>query len=202
MKLIVITPPHFLREEARLIVGLLERGADRIHLRKPGSDKKEMAFLIEQIPRQMRQQLSVHEHFDLAGQYGLGGIHLNTRAPFPPQGYTGILSRSCHSINEVTQYKPESDYLFLSPIFDSISKEGYKAAFSKEELDWAMRAGVIDRKVVALGGVTAQHIGSLKQWHFGGMAMLGEVWKDYHDVQDTAELYHRFEQARAQASSN
>ena len=201
MKLIVITPPYFFSQEACIIAGLLERGADRIHLRKPGSDVEGMTRLIEAIPRRLRQHLTLHDHFHLALRYGVGGIHLNSRNPLPPKDYRGLLSCSCHSTEEVTRHKPMADYLFLSPIFDSLSKEGYQAAFAEEELDWAMRAGIIDCKVMALGGVTAQHVPQLRQWNFGGMAMLGGVWQDFHDGDDASEVYRRFDDVRRMVSA-
>ena len=66
--------------------------------------------------------------------------------------------------------------MFLSPIFDSISKQGYAAAFTKEELADASRRGVIDERVIALGGVTPKHLGELARIGFGGGAFLGHVW--------------------------
>ena len=76
------------------------------------------------------------------------------------------------------------NYVFLSPIFDSISKEGYGAAFSPEVLRDAASKQIIDNKVVALGGIEASHINALKEWHFGGAAFLGDIWNriDYKDV--------------------
>ena len=201
MKIIIITSPGFLKGEAQLLINLLERGADRIHLRKPESKEGELIQLIEKIPAALHPRLSIHEHFSLIHKYALGGIHLNRRNPLPPQGYNGILSCSCHSTQEVKLHKDKMNYLFLSPIFDSISKTGYKSAFNEEELDWAMRAGIIDKKVVALGGITAKHIKKLLQWHFGGFAMLGEIWQEYHDISDAPELYKRFEQAKMQIQS-
>lgn len=69
------------------------------------------------------------------------------------------------------------DYVFLSPIFDSISKSGYRSAFSYARLRDAADRGVIDEKVVALGGVTFDKIPLLSSLHFGGAAMLGAIWK-------------------------
>ena len=77
--------------------------------------------------------------------------------------------RSCHSLEEVCQYKNHMDYVFLSPVFDSISKQGYRAAFSIETLEQAR--GIIDEKVFALGGVTLDKITILEQLHFGGIAV-------------------------------
>ena len=73
------------------------------------------------------------------------------------------------------KYKNDYDYLFLSPIFDSISKVGYKSAFTEDMLKDASAKGVIDEKVVALGGVTFNRIPYLKELNFGGAAMMGAL---------------------------
>lgn len=68
------------------------------------------------------------------------------------------------------------DYVFLSPIFDSISKEGYNHAFSNRDLEDASQSGIINNKVIALGGVIPEYIPQLKAWNFGGCAFLGGIW--------------------------
>ena len=73
-------------------------------------------------------------------------------------------------------FADEFDYVFLSPVFDSISKAGYKAGFSMEELQEASSRGIIDEKVVALGGVTFDSIPYLKRLGFGGAAMIGSIY--------------------------
>ena len=88
----------------------------------------------------------------------------------------GFRTRSCHSLEEVRHYKKEYDYLFLSPIFDSITKVGYRAGFREEELQEASMKGIIDEKVVALGGVTFESIDFLKGLNFGGVAMIGGIY--------------------------
>ena len=69
------------------------------------------------------------------------------------------------------------DYVFLSPIFDSISKRGYRSQFSLTELQKAAAEGIIDSKVVALGGITKDKLPLLQSLHFGGAAMLGAIWE-------------------------
>jgi thiamine-phosphate pyrophosphorylase len=64
----------------------------------------------------------------------------------------------------------------LSPVFDSISKGGYKAGFPEEILIGAADKGFIDNKVVALGGISSSNIQSVKKLGFGGVAVLGTVW--------------------------
>ena len=92
-----------------------------------------------------------------------------------PVDYQGTRTRSCHSFDEVVRYKHECDYLFLSPIFDSISKSGYHSNFSHDELLEASKSGVIDNRVIALGGVTFDKLPYLKSLHFGGVAMMGAL---------------------------
>jgi thiamine-phosphate pyrophosphorylase len=65
----------------------------------------------------------------------------------------------------------------LSPIFDSISKQGYHAAFTCKQIEEARLQGLIDERVMALGGVTFSKIEEVKQMGFGGAMILGDAWK-------------------------
>ena len=84
---------------------------------------------------------------------------------------------SCHTLEEVSRNKLKSDYVFLSPIFDSISKQGYHSAFTRKQIAEAHRQGLIDERVMALGGVTFSKIEEVKQMGFGGAMILGDAWK-------------------------
>ena len=65
-------------------------------------------------------------------------------------------------------------YVFLSPIFDSISKQGYKAAFPLQQLRMiALEAPVA---VVGLGGVTARNMPLLREAGLSGAAFLGYLF--------------------------
>jgi thiamine-phosphate pyrophosphorylase len=75
------------------------------------------------------------------------------------------------------RYKSDYDYLFLSPIFHSISKIGYGSHFTSNELQRASNEGVIDSRVVALGGVTPDKVDYLKRLGFGGVAMCGAIYR-------------------------
>lgn len=179
MKAIAITLPDIIDGDARMIVSAIERGYDRVHLRKPSASVEEIMGIIEKIPHEYRDRVTLHEHHILAEIFGLGGIHLNHRFSDIPNDYQGLISRSCHSLEEIATYKDQCDYLFLSPIYDSISKAGYCSNFSAEELAAAGRNGIIDSKVIALGGVTRDKFPELESWGFGGGAMLGAVWSEH-----------------------
>lgn len=183
MKIIVITRPDFFEGEMQLVNRLFEHGMERLHLRKPGGAKQELAEWIAGIHPQFRQRIVLHDHHELARDCALGGIHLNSRNPDIPlwaererAARPFTLSRSCHSIAEVQQHRDTLDYMFLSPIYDSISKEGYGAAFSRLELEEARAAGLLADKVYALGGISADKLPELTAMGFRGAAVLGDLW--------------------------
>lgn len=177
---IVLSLPYFISGEEEKYASLLDSTkVDLIHIRKPHSTLEELDSLVRKIPAQYYNRIVLHEHFELAERYHLRGVHLNSRCPHPPKGWIGTISRSCHSIAEVVEWKPKLSYLSLSPIFDSISKEGYMSAFSKEVLHEAVINGIIDQKVLALGGVTFRNLPLVKEIGFGGGMILGDAWKEY-----------------------
>lgn len=190
MKWIAITSPEFLSGEATFIGKLFLQGLDLLHLRKPEASLEAYKQLLLQIPEQWHNRIVLHEHFELAEEYKLHGIHLNRRCSVVPNAYHGSISCSCHTIEEVITQKDSKDYVFLSPIFDSISKVGYHAAFSPTSLKQAAIENVIDEKVIALGGITANNIPLVKEWHFGGVALLGDIWKRMSDPQVDEYLMH------------
>ena len=176
MRFIAITTPEVDNKDLLLIKRLLEGGIDIIHLRKPESDIHACRQLLKALTKEERERIIVHDFPELYDEFSLKGIHINRNVSSLPNDYIGFRTRSCHSLEEVRHYKKEYDYLFLSPIFDSISKVGYRAGFRKEELQEASMKGIIDEKVVALGGVTFESIAYLKGLNFGGVAMIGGIY--------------------------
>lgn len=177
MKIIAITTPRVTDDDAPIIRHLIHEGVDIVHLRKPESTIDECRKLLTELTAEQRSKIVVHDYAELYFEYSLQGIHLNRNVTTLPDGYSGTRSRSCHTLDEVVQHKDNYDYLFLSPIFDSISKAGYRSGFTHEELLRASHTGIIDRKVVALGGVTPDKIPYLETLNFGGAAMLSAVYR-------------------------
>lgn len=173
----IITLPTFFSGEADRIAAMLRDGvADLIHIRKPQATLEEVEALIKALPEETYGRLVLHDHHSLAVKYNLYGVHLNNRNPLPPTGWQGSVSRSCHSFREVSLWKPKCNYVTLSPIFDSISKQGYHAAFTMEEIEEARHNSIIDDKVLALGGVTFSKLNAVRAMGFGGGVILGDAW--------------------------
>jgi thiamine-phosphate pyrophosphorylase len=191
---------------------LLERcGVERLHVRKPNFTLQQMRQWLAQIPAHLHRCLRLHDHFVLADEFAVGGLHLNTRNPLPPKGYGGLLSVSCHSfaqianctagivsssttpartatVSTVSTLMPAD--VFLSPIFDSVSKAGYKSGFTMQELTTQMEmipaAG--KRRIIALGGITPQNIAQVRDLGFGGAAVIGSLWKRYTESKNLNHL--------------
>lgn len=176
MKIIAITSPKVTGDDEYIIKGLVNRGIDIVHFRKPDSGIEECRSLLLKLTSGERSKIVVHDYPELYEEFSLLGIHVNKNVISLPEGYSGLKTRSCHSFEEVEMYKEDYDYLFLSPIFNSISKQGYMSAFTDAQLQQASKAGVIDRKVIALGGVTFDKIPYLKELNFGGVAMIGAIY--------------------------
>lgn len=176
MKIIAITVPKMIDEDAYLISNLLKMGIHSIHLRKPEATINECRQLLTKLTKEERAKIIIHDYPELYTEFSLKGIHINKNITSLPDGYNGFKTRSCHSFEEIERYKTEYDYLFLSPIFDSISKVGYKSGFTKEELLKASTSGIIDHKVIALGGITLDMMPYFRELNFGGIAMIGGIY--------------------------
>jgi thiamine-phosphate pyrophosphorylase len=196
-RLVLLTAPTGLPEEPRLLTELLSLGPDRVHLRKPGWSASQMEALIQALPTRYYPRLVLHAYPHLVRQYQLGGLHLTgsqraavTHRPALLPGQT--LSTSFHSLAEISQHRRRYDYVFLSPIFDSISKEGYGSNFDLAEISTflqklAARPGYRPQ-VLALGGVETQNIGLVQQVGFAGAAVLGTIWQSTDPVEAWRQL--------------
>lgn len=167
-KIIAITRPDFFPEEADRITRILENDeAEFVHIRKPDSLPEHVATLIKAIPSHLHQRLKLHDHFSLLDSFNLAGVHLNSRNPIPPKTAYNV-SKSCHSVSELAD-SDNFDYVTLSPIFDSISKLGYKAAFNLDDLKFVLKE---KKNIIALGGVTPNRFSTLRSLGFSGAALL------------------------------
>ena len=67
------------------------------------------------------------------------------------------------------------DYVFLSPVFDSISKSKYQGKFKDQNFNVFLKK--VKQKVYALGGIDASKIDKVKRMDFQGVALHGAIWE-------------------------
>ena len=201
MKLILMTTPNFFVEEHQILTALFDEGLDLLHLRKPGSEPIFSERLLQLLPEAYRKNIVTHEHFSLKDEYRLKGIHINHRNPDIPGKYKGHISTSCHNAEEIVLHKKTHDYVLLSNIYDSISNENYTADFSHKELTDMGRQKIIDKKVMALGGIDLDNIKQVSEYGFGGAVIMGAIWNRFsiYQTQDFKELIAYFRKLKKAA---
>ncbi len=174
---LVFTPEEEIPDESEAITALLRAGADYVHIRKPKSSEHYVRTLLESIDRNYHCRIKLHDFPALLDNYDVG-FHLNSRVR---SAECASLSRSCHSIDDVEELSG-FDYVTLSPVFDSISKPGYKASVNLDSV-----SSVSNVPVVGLGGVTLDKMDYLKSKGFSGAALLGDVWSRDDGLEKTVE---------------
>jgi thiamine-phosphate pyrophosphorylase len=220
MRLIVITAGDFFDKEPEAIHILFGNGMEALHVRKPNASYAETKRFIERIDEAYHSRIILHDHYGLTGLFTLKGIHVNSRNNpgnldfYSERGLS--ISCSCHSIEEVAGLSSERfavgragrfrkmtpvapaifDYMFLSPIFDSISKTGYKQGFTPGQLSDARDKGILNNRVIALGGITAERIPAVHRYGFGGVAVLGSLWAEPTANGNMDDLQMRFDKLR------
>ncbi|NDV64443.1 thiamine phosphate synthase [Bacteroides sp. 224] len=192
MKLIVITSENLFPKEGDVLNALFRVGLSTLHLRKPQVSLEETENLLQSISSEFHSRIMLHDHFELADSYTVKGLHLNRRNPVAPVYKNRMLSSSCHSLDECTQQLNVCDYVFLSPIFNSLSKAGYESSFTGEQLSEAHKQGIIHSQTIALGGITINNIPLIHNYGFGGVAVLGTLWQEFEKDKDVKALQKRF----------
>lgn len=195
MKLVIMTKPTFFVEEDKILTTLFEQGMDRLHLYKPKSSPMYSERLLSLLSEDNYKKITVHDHFYLKDEYGLGAIHIDNPEENLPEGYKGKFSRTCTEISQLKEFKRKSEYVFLKGLFDSQSEATSKAAYTMYELEAASEKGLIDRHVYALGGISLERIKITKDLGFGGVVICEDLWNrfDIHNEIDYKRLISHFE---------
>jgi len=196
MKIILLSDPQLLQGEHEMIRHLFDNELEYFHLRKPDWSIQEIKKYIDLIPEKYHNKIIIHDHFELMKEYRLKGVHFNKKNRDHMMKYRDHpihKSVSTHSFHEILELQSNPlDYVFLSPIFDSISKEDYKRKFDPCEIKTFFNEKQIVTPVIALGGVSINNIDSIKDSGFSGIALLGELWNRYENTRNIKEILSHF----------
>ena len=181
----MISPPNDKEGEIEKVQACFDMGLNCFHLRKPSWSVKEYEAYIANFSTS--DQKKIHVHSLLPDKEALGGIHLPERiwrelseTDFQrlreeADANKQTLSVSLHALSNAGNAMIYSDYAFLSPVYDSISKTEYRASSSV----WndIKHLKPTHTKIIALGGVRMGNYASLKEAGFDGVAVLGAFWE-------------------------
>lgn len=178
--LIVISDSDFKPREAAIVNELFHAGLDLFHIRKYGASKESLWKLISQIHPENHSKLVLHHNHEWGNEIGLNRFHYSEtdRKTWEEENWIGVnnelvYSTSVHSLEEYNELPPHFSYAFLSPVFDSISKAGYKAV----KFDLSKRQNE-KTKLIGLGGIQADNAEQVLQMGFDGAALLGAIWNN------------------------
>ena len=173
---ILITLPRILKNEAETLAALCGAGVSIIHIRKPEASEPEIEELLKTLQAlgADMSRLTIHYNEPLARKYGLGGVHLRIEELLAGAGEGLRRSCSAHGWTEAERAATDADYVFLSPLFDSISKPGYRSAIDPAEAAERLRRR--KGRIVALGGIRPANIARVRRIGFDGAAVLGAAW--------------------------
>ena len=165
---------------------MFEQGLDTLHLRKPDFSSKNLAEYLELIPSEYHNRIVIHSHHKLAKKFNLKGVHFskvhrdkkyNTQLKyfiFRLRFRNILTTRSCHKIHKLEENPNRYSYVFLSPMFESISKKSHSGLFSDRHITKALATK--KHTVYALGGVDESKFKGLNDLGFEGVALLGAIW--------------------------
>jgi len=191
-KLIVITSEKNIAGEAGLINDLFNAGLQMLHMRKPTHTIDEIRKLLNVISPAYHSKIVLHNHYELLNDYNLKGAHLPEK--IRKEGIAGkikhIVSTSFHSPEDILTTKLNLEYAFFSPVFESISKQGYKPIRETKILN-AFFKNNKDRirfPIIALGGITDKNILQTRDIGFSGAACIGYIWENTSPVAQFKKL--------------
>jgi len=192
--LIVFSSPITRDDEITIVLKILESKIVYFHLRKPAYSINETRSFLNKLPKRLHSKIVIHNHVSLLEEYNLKGYYCtrkflqgNSVELLKNKHPNTLFSKGCHSIVELSNIEMY-DYVFLSPIFDSISKRNLPASFEFNQLEKAL----IDTKVpiYALGGITPLLLEKIKHFNFQGIGILGFLWSNKNPIQQLGKFFN------------
>lgn len=191
MKIIVISASEKRENEAQLITKLFENGLETLHLRKTKFSTRALSQLISEIPPQFHNRIITHTHHRLARKFNLKGVHIGKShrkrkfktwltlklVELKNPGF--IKTRSFNKISSLFEEEVKYEYVFLSPIFDSLTSK-YQSGFTEHSLRSALEKTKFN--VIARGGIDITSIAKAKNLGFKGVALYSAIWKKQDPV--------------------
>ena len=194
MQLVIISDNKIFPREADVLNQLFDMGMSLFHLRKYENSKAEIISLLDKIKPEHYPKIAIHQYHEIAEELGFKRIHFSETdrvqqtekqwLRLKEEGFT--LSTSVHSVDTYKGLSNVFEYAFLGPVFDSISKFGYKAR------KFDLREKNPNVKVIALGGITVDNYKNAIEMGFDGVGVLGSIWMAEDKVKSFKEITQVF----------
>lgn len=196
MKIVLLSKSKVEEGEVEILTKLFENGLGTYHLRKPKLSTKKMKEFLDEIPIQFHNRIIIHSHHNLARKYNLKGVHY-TKSHLKRNfknwwrkltlgiAKSDLIKTTSFSklISLYDEHEIRYDYVFLSPIFDSLSGK-FQSGFHVDGIIAAVQKSGV--KIVARGGIEVKRIEQIRDLGFYGMALNTCIWNS----KDPVEAFH------------
>ncbi|MBP6661743.1 MAG: thiamine phosphate synthase [Paludibacter sp.] len=196
--MILITEPDFIPDEEKFINAFFNEGLEILHLRKPEATALQMHELISKIDEKFHSRIMIHSHYELFETFKIRGVHFTENSKGQIRSYEKVQCKKSLAVHELSDLKcvdNSIDYVFLSPLFSSVSKAGYSKQWNFESIK-AELSEYRNFKVMALGGITLDNVKQVKELGFDDFALLGSIWepvKSGCELSHVIEIFNRFQ---------
>lgn len=194
--IVVIAPENDVENEIAILHQLFQEGLQYYHFRKPDKNYKAHSDYLNKIDSQYHNRIVVHYHHELINAFNLKGIHFQEQKRIdhidnPGQYFKKLemygktISSSFHEPKDLEDCHFEFDYHLLSPVFSSISKEGFQGR--------GFDVNHIDKRIIGMGGVSADNLAAFDTLGFAGVGVLGGIWNSTTPIPVFKQMKAHFE---------
>ncbi|MFN8416605.1 MAG: thiamine phosphate synthase [Cytophagaceae bacterium] len=164
-----------------------------IHFRKPSYSKEEYSKELSLLSPLAISKTMLHEHHELALDFDVKGIHYKSHQAIHPIASKLISSKSFHDFDSLLDEGHRHHYVFISPLFSSISKEGYTSPFTSDEIKIKLiEASNKNISVIGLGGISDTNIEQWEKWNLAGVGLLGTIWNSENPIAQFEHIWRKF----------
>jgi len=193
--IVLIAPEKDIPNEIQIVHQLFEAGLQYYHFRKPFKNYQQHVAYLNQIEPKYHNRIVVHYFHELINEFNLKGIHFqeqkrrdvleNGKGYFNNLNMIGkTMSSSFHEFQELENCDIEFDYYLLSPVFSSISKQGYEGR--------GFDVTNSSKKIIGMGGINTSTIKNTIKLGFKGIGVLGGVWNSENCLESFLEIQQQY----------
>ncbi|WEG13328.1 thiamine phosphate synthase [Pullulanibacillus sp. KACC 23026] len=166
-----------------------------LHIREKDRSEDEIRHWVEHLLHHgiPREKLILNRHFQMAGEYRLGGVQLPANFAHNPLDIKRAfpflkIGASVHNLSEALFYqKSGADFLLFGNIYETTCKPGLKGR-GISQLEELVHAVTIP--VIALGGIRLEHVPELIELNISGIAVMSGVM----GAQDPVKAVHLYQE--------
>lgn len=195
--IVLIAPEVTVKNEIKILHQLFEAGLEFYHFRKPQFTFEQHCEYLNNIDNKYHSKIVTHCFHELTEKFNLKGVHLQEQVRndlasklegyvqnFQTKGFS--ISSSFHESEDLENCNQNFNYHLLSPVFSSISKQGY--------IGRGFDVTNSSKNIIGMGGINVSTIKETLALGFKGIGVLGGVWNTEHPVESFKNIKRHYEE--------